>query len=298
MIEDTLTIGAGEWAVGGTLSKPRGVVRPPVLVMLHGSGPGPRDGHIGGVRDLAWRLGQRGVAVLRFDKRITAHRARFAALGRPATIEEEALDDAVSAIRLVRSRADLDSSRIAVLGPSQGSGYAPTAARLAGGVRGLALVSVSARPAGRMIIDQVDYLQSLSSDSADRARGDATRREAIRLLDPGTPDSAMVLGRRVGDWRALEKLDPMRETLAHLDAGGWLLVVHGGRDYLVTDEDFSIWQRRLAGRPGATTRRLPALNHMMQAGEGRMTPAEYRWRTAVAEEYVDVIATWIESFSR
>jgi pimeloyl-ACP methyl ester carboxylesterase len=58
--------------LGATLSVPKGIVKPTVVILVHGSGPATRDEEIEGHRIfavLADHLVRQGVAVLRYDKR-------------------------------------------------------------------------------------------------------------------------------------------------------------------------------------------------------------------------------------
>src|SRR5687768_10823518 len=69
--EESVTVGAGEWALPGTLSMPVGAVTA-AIVLVHGSGPSDRDETLGPnkpFRDLAWGLADRSIAVLRYEKR-------------------------------------------------------------------------------------------------------------------------------------------------------------------------------------------------------------------------------------
>jgi alpha/beta superfamily hydrolase len=58
--------------LGATLSIPKGVMKPDVVVLVHGSGPATRDEEVAGHRVfavLADHLLRHGIAVLRYDKR-------------------------------------------------------------------------------------------------------------------------------------------------------------------------------------------------------------------------------------
>src|SRR2546425_4456649 len=76
-IESPYTIRSGALQLRGTLTLPRGVTRPvPVAVIIAGSGPTDRNGNsVMGIRpnsyaQLGWRLAERGIATLRYDKRV------------------------------------------------------------------------------------------------------------------------------------------------------------------------------------------------------------------------------------
>jgi hypothetical protein len=75
-VESAYTIHSATLELGGTLTLPRGTAgRVPVVVIIAGSGPTDRNGNsLMGIRpnsyaQLAWRLAERGIASLRYDKR-------------------------------------------------------------------------------------------------------------------------------------------------------------------------------------------------------------------------------------
>lgn len=69
--EEAITVGARDWPLSGSLTRPRGVASAPLVILVHGSGPNDRDETLGPntpFRDLAHGLASRGIAVLRYDK--------------------------------------------------------------------------------------------------------------------------------------------------------------------------------------------------------------------------------------
>ncbi|MBU4178709.1 MAG: DUF3887 domain-containing protein, partial [Actinobacteria bacterium] len=97
--EKEVTVGAGEWALPGTLTVPEGDGPFPAVVLVHGSGPNDRDETIGPskpFRDLAWGLATRGIAVLRYEKRTLEHQVKLAEEYSGLTINEETIDDALA----------------------------------------------------------------------------------------------------------------------------------------------------------------------------------------------------------
>lgn len=70
--EIEIEFGKPEWLVHGTLTLPRRVKKPPIVILVHGSGANDRDETIGPnkpFKDIAWGLASNGIAVLRYDKR-------------------------------------------------------------------------------------------------------------------------------------------------------------------------------------------------------------------------------------
>ena len=91
----------------------------------------------------------------------------------------------------------------------------------------------------------------------------------------------------------------MRAPVEHARSLGVpLLVLHGERDYQATMDDFARWREALAGRPRATVRSCPSLNHLFMPGEGRQTPADLTRPGHVAQAVIDDIARWIETTGR
>ncbi|MFF2009452.1 alpha/beta hydrolase family protein [Streptomyces sp. NPDC058195] len=128
--EHTLTVGSGPLAVPGTLSLPVQPGPGSAVVLLAGSGPSDRDETIGRnkpLKDLAWGLASRGVAVLRFDKVTHAHGAQVTKV-RDFTVADEYVPDAVAAVGLLRQHPAVDAARVFLLGHSLGGTVAPRVA--------------------------------------------------------------------------------------------------------------------------------------------------------------------------
>jgi hypothetical protein len=295
--ERVVTIGSGEFAVTGVLTLPAGRGPFPGAVLMHGSGPGTRDLDVGPnkvFREEAWGLAARGVAVLRYDKRATAHAPRFRALGRAATLDEEFTEDGTLAVRLLQATPGVDPRRVYVIGHSQSTVMAAGIARRTGAA-GVVLIAASARPAWVLIREQVNYSMSLASNDTSRARQGRQMLDGVaKMEDPATPDTALVLGLPRAYWTGSHPLRGMDDVRAMLAEGGRALVVHGGRDYLVTDADFAIWRENLEGKPGIELRRYADLNHLMQPGTGRMRPEEYNERRLVSRQMIEDVAEWIK----
>lgn len=300
VLEIEVVVGSGDWAVPGVLALPPGHDGPfPVAVLMHGFGPGTRDGDVGPnkvMRETAIGLAQRGVAALRFAKRSTTHSRRFRDERRHATVGEEWIDDTVAAVTLLRATANIDPSRIYIVGHSASGGMAPLVANLTGAA-GAVMVNGSVRDAPTMIEDQMNYVASLSAEVTPDSQRQRTEMEnGLQLLrDPGAPGETRALGHPLWYWRSLSRLNAPDEVRALTSRGGEFLVVQGARDYLTTDADWAALNEMFGAQPRVTLRRFSRLNHMMQDGEGRMTPAEYQWQKPVAREWTDALAEWIAS---
>jgi dienelactone hydrolase len=301
IVERELPVGEGRWALPGTLTLPAAAERVPAVVLVHGSGPNDRDETIGPnkpFRDLAHGLGSLGVAVLRYEKRTRYHGSALAAeLGDALTVKEETIDDAVAAARALRGVAEVDAARIFVAGHSLGGTVIHRIALAAPEARGFVVLAGVTRPLEDVYLGQVEYITGVDgtvsgteAELRERARVQVAR---VKTLAPGATVAArdLPLGIPVPYWLDLAAHPP---TTLGAEARP-ILVLYGDRDYQVTAEDFAGWERLLAGKPNATLKRYPALNHLFIAGSGKSTPSEYLQPGYVAEEVVRDIAAWVAS---
>jgi len=112
----------------------------------------------------------------------------------------------------------------------------------------------------------------------------------VKTVDTADEDAPPVLGMTATYVISLKDYDAAGEAKK---VTAPILVLYAGRDFEVTAKDFDLWKAGLAGRKDATFREFPALNHLMVAGEGKSTDAEYRKAGHVAPEIVDEIAKWV-----
>ncbi|MEN0006600.1 MAG: alpha/beta fold hydrolase, partial [Bacteroidota bacterium] len=124
----------------GTLTLPRDVASPPVVVLISGSGPQNRDSEILGHKPfavLADYLSRRGVAVLRYDDRgYGASQGQF----RPATSKDYAFD-ALGAVQFLKNYPNKTFSKIGLAGHSEGGNIAPVVATMDSSVQFLILLA-------------------------------------------------------------------------------------------------------------------------------------------------------------
>lgn len=288
----------GDWSLPGTLTLPAGAGPFPGVVLLHGSGPNDRDESFGPNRifkDLALGLAARGVAVLRYEKRTKQHPAKASALPN-FTVKEEAIDDALAALALLRGESAIDPRRVYLVGHSLGAMIAPRIGVADARIAGLVLLAAPARPITTAIVEQLQYLadaDGVVTDAEQKGLEDARALMAAvgRLTGTDAANAATMGGAPASYWLDLRDYDPVGHA-AKLTLP--MLILQGGRDYQVTiAADFQKWRSALDGRPNVTLKSYASLNHMFIAGEGPSLPAEYMRPGHVAIEVVTDIANWI-----
>jgi dienelactone hydrolase len=310
--EVEVTVGSGDWALPGTLSMPAegGGALPaaragalPALVLVHGSGPQDRDETIGPnrpFRDLAWGLASQGIAVLRYEKRTKAHAGQITPeMVARITVQEEVIDDALSAVRLLRQTPGIDPGRIYVLGHSLGATLAPRIGQQDPAIAGLIVMAGLTRPLEDTILDQYTHLYSLSGAMTDgqKAELEELKAKVARVKDANLSDEIpakdLPLDIHPAYWLDLRGYQPaeVAKSLAMR-----ILVLQAGRDYQVTTEgDFPAWQKALGEKSNATLKLYPKMSHLFIAGEGPSTPQAYLVEGHVDEQVIRDIAGWIQN---
>ncbi|HEX3722303.1 MAG TPA: alpha/beta fold hydrolase [Nitrolancea sp.] len=301
--EQEVTVGDGPLAVGGTLSLPRIPGQHPGIVLLAGSGPQDRDETIGRnkiLKDLAWGLASRGVAVLRFDKVTYAHGREIAT--RDFTLVDEYVPHALSAVELLRDHHAVDAGRIFLAGHSLGGTVAPRVAASEPIIAGIVLLAGGVAPLHWSAVRQATYLASLDPNLAATYQPmiETFTRQAIAIdkLDASsnTPASELPFGTPASYWLDLRGYDPVA-TAASL--GKPMLILQGGRDYQVTVADeLSRWRDGLAASPDVTIRIYDADDHMFFPGSGPSTPAKYEPAQHMDREVITDIANWLTASQR
>ena len=294
---DTITL-------AGTLTTPKGGGPWPAAVLITGSGPqnrdedteGPGGLKLGIFRVIADTLTRRGIAVLRYDDRGVG--------GSGGSLASAGLSDLVSdveaAVRYLRGRSEIDASRVALIGHSEGGIIAPIVAAADPEIAAIVLMAGTSTPLDSVVMDQVgDAARAVGADSAQiaQARGNIAKladaiREGRDIDEVDVPDALKALAANRKWLKEHIEHDPLA-TLQQV--GAPVLIVNGGMDVQVAPEH----ARRLgaaleeAGHPDYQVEIFPRLNHLFAVSKGEGT-AEYADPNAeVDPAFLSFMADWL-----
>src|SRR5258705_167496 len=297
-VESPYTIHSGALELGGTLTVPRAAAeKVPVVVIIAGSGPTDRNGNsLMGIRpnsyaQLAWRLAERGIATLRYDKRVLPATKGTVDITR-LTLEDFAADARAAAESLAH---DSRFSKVVLLGHSEGSALALIAARQGPPVAGVISVSGLGRPLGVVMREQLArQFDSATLVRYDTAMAQYLRGETPKDVPPMLAPLFVPINRSF--MKSLSSFDPPAAIKAVRQP---VLIVQGGRDLQVTVADA---ERLHAAKPDAQLIGVPLANHVLKQTPDPTLPGQ--WPTVqnpavpIMPVVASAIADWIIKLGR
>jgi hypothetical protein len=296
----------GDVRLAGTLITPSTRKKHPAIILVHASGPGNREQ----VLPLARFLVRHGMAVLGYDKRGVGgstgdwNTASF----------DDLAGDVVAAFGYLKTRSDIDSQQVGLLGWSQAGWVMPLAAVRAKDIAFLISVSGAGVPAAEttleqahnemtargmrpQVVEQIVGLMKLQYHFARTGQGwdeyaAAREKIAARLgappdTFPGMPDHP--------SWAFMRRLyfhDP-GPTLRQLQSP--TLALFGELDNnIVAEKNRDAWEAALkaGGNRDYTLRILPKANHLLleaKVGSNAEMPSLQRF----VPEYSTTIHDWL-----
>lgn len=283
--------------LAAVITTPKNATNFPIVVLVHGSGPADMDGSVGPnkpLKDIASGLASKGIASVRYVKRTVIYPAEFT---KAFTVKEEVLDDAVAAVALAKTVKGADPKSVYVLGHSLGGMLAPRIATLVPDLKGIILAAAPARSLTDIVIEQNKYVVAKAKDTTaatQKLLADALKSiEATRITKLGTtikPDS-VILGLPASYWVDLNAYNQLNTAKASTKR---IMVVQGGNDFQISETDFNLWKSTLTGKPGATFKFYPEINHLLSPQVEKGTSAQYQKMANVAEKVVIDIADFIK----
>ncbi len=242
--------------LAATLTRPKGVAKAPVVVTISGSGPQDRDSRIALLpgysmfREIADTLGRRGIAVLRYDDRAVGESGGMDGANNVTTVD--ASNDTRAVVAWLRTRSDIDGSRIALAGHSEGGIIAPMLAASDPEIRAIALLAGTAYDGRTVLNFQIGSQVAPPAGASESAR-DSVSRQVATVVDSLAKSSPWM-----GYFIAYDPRTTARRVRQPV------LILQGETDRQVTPEqaDTLFAVLRSSGNRAVTMRKFPKTNHL------------------------------------
>jgi pimeloyl-ACP methyl ester carboxylesterase len=298
-VAEEVAIPVGRYVLAGTLLVPR-QGHPPfaAAVMITGSGQQNRDEvlpiagleHFRPFRQIAEALASAGVAVLRVDDRGVGGSTGAETL--PLATTSSFAGDTRAEVAYLRTRAEIDPDRIALIGHSEGATIATMVAAEDARVAAIVLMAGTAKTGAEVSVEQLESM--LASDTTRSAAEQealvARQREVAKKIVAGEEVPGLQHLAWTREYFAYDPLPAIRRTRQPI------LILQGGRDQQVAPEHADLLARaaRDGGNRDVTERVFPTLNHLfLPAATGAVTEYPKLEVTALGGEVLGTIRDWL-----
>jgi uncharacterized protein len=313
--------------LAGTLTLPKKEGKFPVVVMITGSGPQNRDEELMGHKPflvIADYLTRNGIGVLRYDDRgCYESKGNFA----KATTNDFATD-VDAAVNYLKTRKDIDSKKIGLIGHSEGGIIAPIVASKNKSVSYIVLMAGTAIPGSELLLRQQDLIGRASGMKDDDLKTAAELNTHIyKLVDQyqntdtlkskiinyllakskELPDLKIPEGKTVNDFidmQLAQLMSPWMLNFIRYNPAPTLkkvtcpvLAINGDKDLQVpANVNLPSIEKALkkGGNKKGTIKELPGLNHLFQECKTGL-PTEYgEIEQTVSPTALELMASWIK----
>ena len=294
--EIDVEFGLQEWKLTGKITLPEADGVYPALVLVHGSGPNNMNETVGlnePFKDIAYKLAQKGIAVLRYDKRTFTYGEKIAEL-KDFTVYDETIEDAAEAVEFLGTLDYIDNDSIYLLGHSLGAYLMPRIAEKTPKAAGYVMESGIYSSLGEIIPYQINYLNNLDGviTEEEKKMSEDTEAMAYKTFNPETiEENEIVLGAYKAYWEDLAGYNPL-EKAAEIQKP--VLVLQGDRDYQAPVEEYNSIKEALGYKSNFEFKLYPGLNHLLMFGEGKSAPQEYYTQNTVYEPLLNDLAEFVK----
>jgi len=291
--ETVVTVGTNEYPLEGLLTMPHSASAQspvPACVFVHDFGAYDRDLTLGNTtmfKDFAEELAEMGIASVRYDKRSYAYPE-----AQSETVWEEVVEDALTAVELLKRNEYIDTDRIVVIGLGMGAILSPRIAMQSdGGIA--AMIMIGGVPDSLLEAEfnrSEEYLNSLTAEERDNEKYimrnfDNYNDEKVRELT--------LLGKNAYYYREAEEYPQIR-TIQKL--GIPVFIAQGKLDPVVNENDGRrAYQTQLGNLRGLELETFRGLNHLLMNDLTTDTNGAplYEIETHVDKQTARALAHWI-----
>lgn len=323
-VEVTYKVQSAGITLAGTLTLPKGKGPFPAALLITGSGPQNRDEEIAGHRPflvIADHLTRRGFAVLRVDDRGVGKSTG----GMADATTLDFVEDALAGVAFLKSRHEIDASRVGLIGHSEGGIVGAIAASKSDGIAFLVLMAATGVKGAEVLTMQADLmataagappaareqsrilqqkLLAIAEQEEDREKVRAKARAELEPLIANAPEGQRQTIERAMDGQISGLTSPWMRFFLRYDPSEALrkvkcpvLAINGEKDLQVSPkQNLPAIRKALeeAGNSDVTVEELPGLNHMFQHADKGL-PSEYgSIEETFAPAALNAILDWLE----
>ena len=259
-----------DYVLAGTLLLPKNGARPfPVVVTSTGSGQQTRDEPVPfqnlkdyrPFRQIAEHLASRGIAVRRVDDRGVGDSTGLETLEQVTTFDFA--DDVRAQVTYLRTRREIDPTRIAIIGHSEGGIIAPMVAASDPKIAAIVLMAGTGKRGDEVLLFQMNRPIELNPAMSDveKAKARAANQQILRTVIDGGDTSKLPPLFRFKWTKVFLTYDPL-PTIRKVKQP--IFIVQGALDQQVTPEQADLLAKaaQAAGNKDVMVRMFPTLNHL------------------------------------
>ncbi|MFT4521499.1 MAG: pimeloyl-ACP methyl ester carboxylesterase [Bacteroidia bacterium] len=296
--KERVIIKTDTFSMKGELTFPIDCDQCPLVILVHGSGCSDMDESayaLAPFKDLALTLSNQGIATLRYNKRCNEYPASISKK-EAWTLQDETINDALSAVRLSKNFSQIDTNRIYVLGHSLGAFAAPRIAEMDTTLAGIILLAGPSRPLYEVLEQQIT--ESIMKDDKMSILEKKFRKpvdEEINKLRSKNFDQIDEI-KYMAYWPKsffvdLADYNPI-ESCKNLNCR--ILITQGDRDFQVSYiYDFQPFANELEPYDHIECTLFRGLNHFYVWGEEESDITEYFYPSNVDSDFMEYLGNWI-----
>lgn len=284
--------------LNGLLSYPTNSKKNALVIIMADAGPTEMDGGYDPNRpykDIAWGLATNGFAVFRYNKRSVNHGLFM--LGekirqKEFSCRDDYLDDLYLIIDSLKNQIEVDEKNIFILGHGEAGMLCPLIAQERKELKGILLWGANSLNTLEMMSEQYDYLTTVLPHKKAEYEGQKAKAKFAMSnnLKKNTPYTLLPYDVQASYWLWLKKYKHVKvaEKLTLP-----ILILHGGRDYQVSMNNYNLWQKKLGANKNVSFKLYPKLNHIFHWGEAPSTYSEYFMPGNIPVEVITDITNWL-----